>query len=127
MNKKIVLGLLLISGVFIVAGCELKKNSNTTTTTTTTKEYVAKYNTIDDAQEMLLNYFNHEEGVNVHYLETVTVTEEGVEKQYHKIDVRKHNSGGANSRLDVYYVSTLKADNKIIDSAAFEKAHKNKK
>lgn len=71
-------------------------NNNTTTTTTTVKEFSS-----DDVIELLKNKYGIEDGINYHLLDTVEV--DG--KKYYKIDMRIHNEGRANSRLDVFYVA----------------------
>ena len=62
--------------------------------------------TTEDAEDVLLDYFNHEEGINFRYIETVSVHNEdtGDYDYFYKFDVRKHNGAGVNSHLDYYYI-----------------------
>lgn len=116
MKKKALLSILVCSLLF-VTGCEFKLDfkapKNDTTTTTTVKEFGAA-----DAIEVLKNKYGSDDGINYHLLDTVTV--EG--KTFYKIDMRRYNSGGANSRLDVFFVAH-DGDHEIIDQYEFKKKY----
>lgn len=132
MKKKVILGLLVTLVLLTNTGCFGDKTNddasktvkqNTTVNENTKKDGISF--SIQDAQEVLKNYFNNEEGINFNYLDTVTVTENNVSKKYYKIDVRHHNGAGTNSRLDIYYIIAdkdvaNKNGNGIYDSAAFK-------
>ena len=129
MKKKILI-ILLLTSLFTITGCDKEKNNTNTETSQeemTEEEKIEdyknnpeKYFSIEDAEDALLSYFNNEEGINFNYLDTVIVEDGENKDHYYKFDVRKHNEGGANSRLDIYYIRVDKQGGGIYDIASFK-------
>lgn len=105
--KKTLLIIVLILSIFTLSACNKETDPE-------------KSFTVENAQEKLLAYFNNETGINFNLLDTVKVEEKGKEVKYYKFDVRKHNEGGANSRLDVYYIKVDKDNEVIYDIETFK-------
>jgi len=68
------------------------------------------------AAKVLLQYFNGAENLSVHYLDAVTVDDNGEDMDYYRFDVRL-NHDGTSSHADYFYVS--RTGHAIYDSQSF--------
>ena len=70
----------------------------------------------EGAAKVLLQYFNGAEGLTVHYIDAVTVDDNGDDTDYYRFDVRISN-GTSSSHADYFYIS--RTGHAIYDSQSF--------